>query len=204
MSAAKNAALPAHGREPAHRRAGHPRECPGLADVVTMRKLLETLGAETSMDAGGPGAVHRGPPRQQRGAVRARVHHAGVGGGTGAACSRAREWRGWPCPAAAPSACGPSTSTSRAWPSSAPTSAYENGYVEARASRLKGARITTDLVTVTGTENLMMAAALAEGVTVHRERGPRAGGRRPGAAPHRHGRAHRGRGHRAHRDRRGG
>src|SRR4029077_5193754 len=31
-----------------------------------------------------------------------------------------------------------------------------NGYVEARASRLKGARITTDLVTVTGTENLMM------------------------------------------------
>jgi len=42
----------------------------------------------------------------------------------------------------------------------------ENGYVVARASRLKGARIATDLVTVTGTENLMMAAALAEGVTV--------------------------------------
>src|SRR5260370_11535303 len=41
-----------------------------------------------------------------------------------------------------------------------------NGYVEARASRLKGAHITTDLVTVTGTENLMMAAALAEGTTV--------------------------------------
>jgi UDP-N-acetylglucosamine 1-carboxyvinyltransferase len=38
--------------------------------------------------------------------------------------------------------------------------------VEARASRLKGARITTDLVTVTGTENLMMAAAGAEGTTV--------------------------------------
>jgi UDP-N-acetylglucosamine 1-carboxyvinyltransferase len=44
--------------------------------------------------------------------------------------------------------------------------AIANGYVEARASRLKGARITTDLVTVTGTENLMMAAALAEGTTV--------------------------------------
>ena len=42
----------------------------------------------------------------------------------------------------------------------------QNGYVEARASRLKGARISTDLVTVTGTENLMMAAALAEGTTV--------------------------------------
>jgi UDP-N-acetylglucosamine 1-carboxyvinyltransferase len=42
----------------------------------------------------------------------------------------------------------------------------ENGYVVARASRLKAARITTDIVTVTGTENLMMAAALAEGTTV--------------------------------------
>ena len=38
--------------------------------------------------------------------------------------------------------------------------------MEARASRLKGARIATDLVTVTGTENLMMAAVLAEGTTV--------------------------------------
>ncbi|HEX6210727.1 MAG TPA: UDP-N-acetylglucosamine 1-carboxyvinyltransferase [Methylomirabilota bacterium] len=44
--------------------------------------------------------------------------------------------------------------------------AIENGYVVARASRLRGARIATDLVTVTGTENLMMAAALAEGATV--------------------------------------
>src|SRR2546427_9885327 len=43
--------------------------------------------------------------------------------------------------------------------------AIENGYVIARASRLKATRITTDLVTVTGTENLMMAAALAEGTT---------------------------------------
>jgi UDP-N-acetylglucosamine 1-carboxyvinyltransferase len=42
----------------------------------------------------------------------------------------------------------------------------EHGYILARAQRLKGARITTDMVTVTGTENLMMAAALAEGETV--------------------------------------
>lgn len=41
----------------------------------------------------------------------------------------------------------------------------EHGYISARASRLKGARIVFDLVTVTGTENLMMAAALADGVT---------------------------------------
>ncbi len=42
----------------------------------------------------------------------------------------------------------------------------EHGYIEARVDRLKGARIFMDLVTVTGTENLMMAAALAQGTTV--------------------------------------
>ena len=42
----------------------------------------------------------------------------------------------------------------------------ENGYIRARADRLKGARIVLDLVTVTGTENLLMAAALAQGTTI--------------------------------------
>ena len=42
----------------------------------------------------------------------------------------------------------------------------ENGYIQARAKRLKGAKLVMDLVTVTGTENLMMAAALADGTTV--------------------------------------
>ena len=42
----------------------------------------------------------------------------------------------------------------------------EHGYIEASAKRLKGARVFMDLVTVTGTENLMMAAALADGTTV--------------------------------------
>ena len=42
----------------------------------------------------------------------------------------------------------------------------ENGYIHARARRLKGARVWMDLVTVTGTENIMMAATLAEGTTV--------------------------------------
>ncbi|WP_295542503.1 UDP-N-acetylglucosamine 1-carboxyvinyltransferase [uncultured Thiohalocapsa sp.] len=44
--------------------------------------------------------------------------------------------------------------------------AVENGYVRARAERLRGARYCMDIVTVTGTENLMMAAVLAEGRTV--------------------------------------
>lgn len=42
----------------------------------------------------------------------------------------------------------------------------ENGYIRARAGRLRGARLAMDTVTVTGTENLMMAAVLADGVTV--------------------------------------
>jgi len=42
----------------------------------------------------------------------------------------------------------------------------ENGYIKARAGRLKGARIVLETVTVTGTENLMMAAALADGRTI--------------------------------------
>jgi UDP-N-acetylglucosamine 1-carboxyvinyltransferase len=42
----------------------------------------------------------------------------------------------------------------------------EHGYVVAKAARLRGARIVTDMVTVTGTENLMMAATLASGTTL--------------------------------------
>jgi UDP-N-acetylglucosamine 1-carboxyvinyltransferase len=42
----------------------------------------------------------------------------------------------------------------------------EHGYILAKAQRLRGARITTDMVTVTGTENLLMAATLADGETV--------------------------------------
>jgi UDP-N-acetylglucosamine 1-carboxyvinyltransferase len=43
---------------------------------------------------------------------------------------------------------------------------YEHGYIEARAGRLKGAHIVFDKITVTGTEDLLMAATLAEGETV--------------------------------------
>ncbi|MDG2538122.1 UDP-N-acetylglucosamine 1-carboxyvinyltransferase [Dyella jiangningensis] len=42
----------------------------------------------------------------------------------------------------------------------------ENGYIKAKAKRLRGARISMDMVTVTGTENIMMAAALAQGTTI--------------------------------------
>ena len=46
------------------------------------------------------------------------------------------------------------------------TVTVENGYIKAKAKRLKGARIAMDMVTVTGTENIMMAATLAQGTTI--------------------------------------
>ncbi|MFK5913254.1 MAG: UDP-N-acetylglucosamine 1-carboxyvinyltransferase [Woeseiaceae bacterium] len=42
----------------------------------------------------------------------------------------------------------------------------EDGYIKAKCKRLKGAKIVLDVVTVTGTENLMMAATLADGITI--------------------------------------
>ena len=53
----------------------------------------------------------------------------------------------------------------------------EHGYVEASATRLTGAEIPFETVTVTGTENAMLAATLARGTTVPRQRGAGAGGR---------------------------
>ena len=46
------------------------------------------------------------------------------------------------------------------------TISIENGFVVAQANRLRGAHLVTDMVTVTGTENLMMAATLADGETI--------------------------------------
>ena len=42
----------------------------------------------------------------------------------------------------------------------------EGGYIYAQAKKLRGTKIVTDMITVTGTENLLMAAALAEGTTI--------------------------------------
>ncbi len=46
------------------------------------------------------------------------------------------------------------------------TIVVENGYIKAKAERLQGAHLVMDLVSVTGTENLLMAATLAQGVTI--------------------------------------
>ncbi len=165
VSAAKNAALPAMAASLLTAEPVILENVPGLADVVTMRKLLETLGAETTMEPGGQARftvarlASNEAPYELVSTMRASVVVLGP------LLARSGVAR-----VALPGGCAigvrPIDQHLKGLAKLGADISIQNGYVEARASRLKGARITTDLVTVTGTENLMMAAALAEGVTV--------------------------------------
>jgi UDP-N-acetylglucosamine 1-carboxyvinyltransferase len=165
VSAAKNAALPAMAASLLTADPVILENVPGLADVVTMRKLLETLGAETSMDPEGLARfsvarlASNEAPYELVSTMRASVVVLGP------LLARSGVAR-----VALPGGCAigvrPIDQHLKGLAKLGADISIQNGYVEARASRLKGARITTDLVTVTGTENLMMAATLAEGVTV--------------------------------------
>jgi UDP-N-acetylglucosamine 1-carboxyvinyltransferase len=165
VSAAKNAALPALC---AALLASEPvtlENVPALVDVTTTRSLLERLGAAIADTADGATRVHvagvtsHEAPYELVSTMRASVL---VLGPLLARTGVAR--------VALPGGCAigvrPIDQHLKGFQKLGADIAIVNGYVEARASRLKGARITTDLVTVTGTENLMMAAALAEGTTV--------------------------------------
>ncbi|HEV8227418.1 MAG TPA: UDP-N-acetylglucosamine 1-carboxyvinyltransferase [Methylomirabilota bacterium] len=165
VSAAKNAALPAMAASLLTAEAVILENVPGLADVVTMRKLLETLGAETSVEPEGLARftvarlASNEAPYELVSTMRASVVVLGP------LLARSGVAR-----VALPGGCAigvrPIDQHLKGLAKLGADISIQNGYVEARSSRLKGARITTDLVTVTGTENLMMAAALAEGVTV--------------------------------------
>ena len=163
-SAAKNAALPALAASLLTSAPVTITNLPGLNDVRTMLKLLETLGARVEQD----GAATRvqvervrddRAPYELVSTMRASVL---VLGPLVARHGSAR--------VALPGGCAigvrPIDQHLKGLARLGAEVSIENGYVVARASRLKEAGITTDLVTVTGTENLMMAAALAEGTTV--------------------------------------
>ena len=165
VSAAKNAGLPAMCAALLTSEPVVLDNVPALADVVTTRALLECLGGEITT---GPDGVTRvrvarvtshEAPYELVSTMRASVLVLGpLLARTGAAR------------VALPGGCAigvrPIDQHLKGFQKLGADIAIQNGYVEARASRLKGARITTDLVTVTGTENLMMAAVLAEGTTV--------------------------------------
>jgi UDP-N-acetylglucosamine 1-carboxyvinyltransferase len=165
VSAAKNAALPALAASLLTAEPVVLENLPSLADVVTIRRLLERLGALFSEEPDGTSRIKTPQVRSHEApydlvsTMRASVL---VLGPLLARTGRAR--------VALPGGCAiglrPIDQHLKGLQQLGAEIAIENGYVEARASRLKGARLATDLVTVTGTENLMMAASLAEGTTV--------------------------------------
>jgi UDP-N-acetylglucosamine 1-carboxyvinyltransferase len=164
-SAAKNAALPELCAALLTARPVVLENVPELADVTTTRSLLERLGGVVSTDADGGTRVEvatvtsHEAPYELVSTMRASVLVLGpLLARTGLA------------KVALPGGCAigvrPIDQHLKGFQKLGAEVFVRNGYVEARASRLKGARISTDLVTVTGTENLMMAAVLAEGTTV--------------------------------------
>jgi UDP-N-acetylglucosamine 1-carboxyvinyltransferase len=165
VSAAKNATLPALAAALLTSQPLVIENPPALADVTTMTRLLARLGAVVSRDASGATRVQveqvagGEAPYELVSTMRASVL---VLGPLLARTGVAR--------VALPGGCAigvrPIDQHLKGFRKLGAEISIVNGYVEARASRLKGARITTDLVTVTGTENLMMAAAGAEGTTV--------------------------------------
>ena len=162
-SAAKNAALPALAASLLTSEPMAFENLPRLNDVRTMLQLLETLGAR--VDRTGEATrvqverVRDLAPYELVSTMRASVL---VLGPLVARHGSAR--------VALPGGCAigvrPIDQHLKGLAKLGADVSIENGYVVARASRLKAAHITADVVTVTGTENLMMAAALAEGSTV--------------------------------------
>src|SRR5882724_41503 len=164
VSAAKNATLPALAAALLTSEPVTLTNVPDLGDIRTMLRLLETHGAAVARDgrrveARVPRVAKDEAPYELVSTMRASVL---VLGPLVARHGSAR--------VALPGGCAigvrPIDQHLKGLAKLGADIAIENGYVVARASRLKGARIATDLVTVTGTENLMMAAALAEGTTV--------------------------------------
>ncbi len=164
VSAAKNAALPALAAALLTAEPVVLTNAPDLADVRTMGRLLETLGGTVIREGGSIRArvarvTNDLAPYELVSTMRASVL---VLGPLVARHGSAR--------VALPGGCAigvrPIDQHLKGLAKLGAEVTIENGYVVARASRLKAARIATDLVTVTGTENLMMAASLAEGTTV--------------------------------------
>lgn len=165
ISGAKNAALPILA---ASLLSGHPIQLsniPHLRDVTTIVRLLGQLGVNVTLDersnielrAGGLDSFHA--PYELVRTMRASVLVLGP------LLSRFGEAQ-----VSLPGGCAigsrPVDQHLKGLQAMGAKICIENGYIKAKSNRLKGATIVMDMVTVTGTENLMMAAVLAEGQTI--------------------------------------
>jgi UDP-N-acetylglucosamine 1-carboxyvinyltransferase len=168
VSGSKNATLPLMAAALLAESATTLRNVPDLADVTTLLQLLRTMGAEAERVPrterhilrvqAGPG-IHPEAPYDLVRKMRASVL---VLGPLLARYGRAR--------VSLPGGCAigarPIDQHLKGFRALGAEILLEGGYVEARARRLRGAEVRFDKVTVTGTENVLMAAVLAEGTTV--------------------------------------
>ncbi|UCV29252.1 UDP-N-acetylglucosamine 1-carboxyvinyltransferase [Ferribacterium limneticum] len=165
MSGAKNAALPILCASLLTSDPVHFTNVPHLNDISTMLRLLGDMGVGVTMD-GVDGIVLNGGglnnPVASYEMVKTMRASILVLGPLVARCGEAR--------VSLPGGCAigarPVDQHIKGLQAMGAEVKVEQGYVHAKATRLKGARICTDMVTVTGTENLMMAACLAEGETI--------------------------------------
>jgi len=167
ISGAKNASLPALCAALLTDEPVRLRNVPEVRDIRTMGRVLGALGAEVEFRVGGEVEVRARrltsleAPYELVKTMRASVLVLGP--------VLAREGR---ARVSLPGGCAigarPINLHLLALEKMGATIGVEHGYVEARAERLRGAEIYFDTVTVTGTENLLMAASRAEGETVLR------------------------------------
>ena len=165
ISGAKNAALPILCASLLTAEPLHLTNVPHLNDISTMLRLLGDMGVGVTMD-GVDGMVLDGSglnnPVASYEMVKTMRASILVLGPLVARCGEAR--------VSLPGGCAigarPVDQHIKGLQAMGAEIKVEQGYVHAKAARLKGARICTDMVTVTGTENLMMAACLAEGETI--------------------------------------
>jgi UDP-N-acetylglucosamine 1-carboxyvinyltransferase len=169
ISGAKNAALPIMCASLLSAEPLRLTNLPQLMDVRTMAKLLRQMGVEVSSLAHGHMALHASriaEPIAAYDLVKTMRASVLVLGPLLARCGRAR--------VSLPGGCAiglrPVDQHVKGLQAMGATIAIEHGYMNASALSadrgLRGARIVMDMVTVTGTENLLMAATLAEGTTL--------------------------------------
>src|SRR5437870_5105925 len=138
---------------------------PSLVDVSTMGKLLRQMGVEVQRPADGQltlRAAAISDPTASYELVKTMRASVLVLGPLLARCGEAR--------VSLPGGCAiglrPVDQHVKGLAAMGASIDLGHGYISARAKRLTGARFVFDVVTVTGTENLMMAATLADGTTV--------------------------------------
>jgi len=165
VSGAKNAALPIMCAALLTEQPFALANVPQLMDVATMSRLLQQMGVSVARHEDGRVDLHAAKIRDPTASyelVKTMRASVLVLGPLIARCGRAK--------VSLPGGCAigqrPVDQHIKGLEAMGAEISVDHGYMLASAKRLNGARIVMDVVTVTGTENLMMAATLAEGATV--------------------------------------